>query len=219
MLIVAIALAGCASTASKNETVSSDARSPAAAPPAASAAATGPATAANATACAEEASKGKAKKGQKAAPAGKACTDSPPASSTQPVARAAAGSDGSYDLTGNKPVTDSKTVEQGQGKKVKGINDWEGEITGVPAAGSAFRKLKIGMPLQQVTGLIGQPSDQGAYITGKAFIPFYYGSDKSRWEAVYRNQGRLIFSSQAGFGAGNWHLTWIIHNASEGTYR
>lgn len=121
-------------------------------------------------------------------------------------------------LAKNKPVTDSTKVEAGQGTKVKGINDWEGEITGVPAANSRFKKLKIGMPIKQVTDMIGQPTDQGAYITGKAFIPFYFGSDKSRWEMVYKGQGRLIFSSQAGFNAA-WHLTWVIHNPNEPGYR
>jgi len=124
----------------------------------------------------------------------------------------------SYNLSGNKPVTDSSKVESGQGTQVKGINDWEGEITGLPFRGSRFTKLKIGMPMQQAFDLAGQPTDQGAYVTGKAFIPFYFGSDKVRWEATYKGQGRLIFSNQAGFGTGQY-LTWIIYNASESGYR
>jgi outer membrane protein assembly factor BamE (lipoprotein component of BamABCDE complex) len=61
---------------------------------------------------------------------------------------------------------------------VKGINDWEGEISGKPAPGSKFTKLRIGMSMKQVTDLVGQPTDQGTYITGKAWIPYYYGSDR-----------------------------------------
>jgi hypothetical protein len=125
---------------------------------------------------------------------------------------------GGYDLTKNTPVTDSSKVESGQGTTVTGLNEWQGEITGVPAANSRFTKLRIGMPQQQVVDLVGQPTDQGAYVTGKAFIPFYFGSDKTRWEMVYKGQGRLIFSNQAGFGSGHY-LTWIIHNANEGGYR
>ncbi|OGU23056.1 MAG: hypothetical protein A2580_08190 [Hydrogenophilales bacterium RIFOXYD1_FULL_62_11] len=123
-----------------------------------------------------------------------------------------------YNLSKNKPVTDSSKVESGQGTQVKGINDWEGEITGLPFRGSRFTKLKIGMPMQQAFDLVGQPTDQGAYVTGKAFIPFYFGSDKVRWEATYKGQGRLIFSNQAGFGTGQY-LTWIIYNANEAGYR
>ncbi|MBA4423313.1 MAG: hypothetical protein C0390_09475 [Syntrophus sp. (in: bacteria)] len=102
---------------------------------------------------------------------------------------------------------------------VKGINDWEGEIIGKPAPGSKFTKLKIGMGMRQVTDLIGQPSDQGAYVTGKAWIPFYYGSDRYRHELVYKGQGRLIFSggSRGSYSSGN--LTSIIHNAKEEGYR
>lgn len=134
-----------------------------------------------------------------------------------PVAVSSAGP-GGYDLSKNKPVTDSTKVQSGDGTQVKGINDWEGEITGIPAANSKFKRLKIGMSLQEATDIVGQPNDQGAYVTAKAFIPFYYGSDKTRWETVYKGQGRLIFSTQAGFGTGQY-LTWIIHNASEQGYR
>jgi hypothetical protein len=151
-----------------------------------------------------------------AAPVAEKKTSAPP-----PAAKASApkqaGKNG-YDLSKNRPVTDSTKVESGQGTMVKGINDWEGEITGVPAAKSRFTRLRIGMSQQQVVDVAGQPTDQGAYVTGKAFIPFYFGSDRSRWEMVYKGQGRLIFSNQAGFGSG-YYLTWIIHNANEGGYR
>lgn len=165
------------------------------------------------------AAKSKTKKSAK----GKASSDCVPAAPTTAptaptVASPAPADAGAYDLSKNKPVTDSTKVESGQGTQVKGINDWQGEISGVPAAGSKFTKLKIGMAQKQVTDLIGEPTDQGAYVTGKAFIPFYFGSDKSRWEMVYKGQGRLIFANQAGFGTG-YYLTWVIHNASEGGYR
>ena len=113
-------------------------------------------------------------------------------------------------------VTDPRKVEAGYGQKVKGLDDWEGEITGRPAPGSKFSQLKIGMSAAQVQSLLGQPSDQGAHPTGKAFIPFYFGSDKYRYEVVYKGQGRLLFASGAGFGwDANTHLIWIIHSAAE----
>src|SRR5512137_1604821 len=102
---------------------------------------------------------------------------------------------------------------------VKGIGGWEGEITGNPAPGSKFKKLQIGMSMKQVTDLIGQPTDQGSYVTGKAWIPFYFGSDRYRHEMVYKGQGRLIF---AGGSVGDYtsgHLISIIHNAQESGYR
>jgi hypothetical protein len=115
-------------------------------------------------------------------------------------------------------VTDPKKVEAGYGQKVKGLNDWEGEITGKPAPGSKFTQLKIGMPLKQVMDLVGTPTDQGAYVTGKAWIPFNFGSDRYRHEVVYKGQGRLVFAGSAGFDS-NAHLIWIIHSANEQGYR
>jgi len=116
-------------------------------------------------------------------------------------------------------VVDSSKVEAGSGQKVKGLNDWEGEITGRPGPGSKFTQLKIGMSMRQVTDIAGRPTDEGAYMTGKAWIPFYFGSDRHRFEMVYKNQGRLIFAggSLGDYAGGN--LIWIIHNPTEGGYR
>lgn len=119
----------------------------------------------------------------------------------------------------NGEVVDSSKVEAGHGKKVKGLGNWEGEITGKPAPNSRFNKLQIGMSMRQATDLAGQPTDQGAYMTGRAWIPFYFGSDRHRFEMVYKGQGRLIFAggSLGDFSGGN--LIWIIHNATESGYR
>jgi hypothetical protein len=113
-------------------------------------------------------------------------------------------------------VTDPRKVEAGYGEKVKGLNDWQGEITGKPVPGSKMSQLKIGMTSSEVRSIMGEPSDQGAHITGKAFIPFYFGSDRYRYEVVYKGQGRLLFASSAGFGwNANTNLIWIIHSAAE----
>ena len=116
-------------------------------------------------------------------------------------------------------VVDSSKVSAGSGRRVKGLNNWEGEITGKPAAHSKFNKLQIGMSMKQVVDLAGEPTDRGAYVTGKAWIPFYFGSDRHRYEFVYKNQGRLIFAggSLGDYAGGN--LIWIIHNAGEPGYR
>jgi hypothetical protein len=118
------------------------------------------------------------------------------------------------DASGN--VTDPRKVESGFGQKVKGLNDWEGEITGKPAPGSKMSQLKIGMTSAQVLSIMGQPTDQGSHMTGKAWIPFYFGSDRYRYEAVYKGQGRLLFAGGAGFGwDSSTNLIWIIHSAAE----
>ena len=145
---------------------------------------------------------------------------SQPAAAPAPAAAAPAAPSGAkagMDARGN--VTDSSKVEAGSGRTVKGLNGYEGEITGNPARNSKFTRLQIGMSAKQVTDLAGPPTDQGAYVTGKAFIPFYFGSDRHRFEMTYKGQGRLIF---AGGGMGEYtggNLIWIIHNANESGYR
>lgn len=152
---------------------------------------------------------------------GLAQSDSP--SAAQPVATAAAPAKSGVlpGMNEKGEVVDSKKVEAGHGQKVKGINDWEGEITGKPAKDSKFNQLKIGMSVAQVQKLLGDADDEGAYMTGKAWIPFNFGSDRSRVERVYKNQGRLIFAAGAGFGFGgsSANLIWIIHNAKEVDHR
>jgi hypothetical protein len=142
-------------------------------------------------------------------PAGKA------APAAEPVAQAPSAS-GSYDLSRNKPISDASKAQAGEGTKVKGLNDWEGEISGIPAAGSKFAKLKIGMAMDDVYRQIGMPSGQSHYPTGKSRIPFYHGADRWRHEAIYNGSGRLIFSDQGGWGGSGYYLIWIIHCANEG---
>ena len=126
---------------------------------------------------------------------------------------------GPYDISANKPVTDSSQVQAGRGTMVKGERDWEGEISGIPASANApFTRLRIGMSRQQVIDLVGQPTDQGIYVTGKAWIPWYFGSDRTRWEFAYRQKGRLIFAQNSGWGT-DYYLIWVIHNDRDGGYR
>ena len=140
-------------------------------------------------------------------------------SSTSAAAPAAASGNAPPGMNSAGEVVDASKVEAGHGQKVKGINDYEGEITGIPAPNSKFTQLQIGMGMKQVTDIAGPPTDQGAYITGKAFIPFYFGSDRHRHELIYKGEGRLIFAggSFGNFNSGN--LIWIIHCATEPGYR
>jgi hypothetical protein len=139
-----------------------------------------------------------------------------PEKAAEPVAASGTAFPG---MNSNGEVIDASKVESGHGQKVHGINDYDGEITGIPAPNSKFTQLQIGMGMRQAIDIAGQPTDQGAYVTGKAFIPFYFGGDRHRFELVYKGQGRLIF---AGGSLGNYtggNLIWIIHCATEPGYR
>lgn len=227
LALVAVAgLSACSSNPEKKEAAAAPApQAPAPAPVAAP-----PAQAPAAPASAKVEAPAKGKKGSKGAKGAKATKQAAPAQTVEaaPAAtpapaqeQAAAPVSGKIGpgMNARGEVVDSSKVEAGHGQKVKGIRDFEGEITGRPAPGTKFTRLQIGMPMKQVTDLIGQPSDQGAYITGKAFIPFYFGGDTHRQELVYKGQGRLIF---AGGSIGDFtgaNLIWIIHNANEPAYR
>lgn len=74
----------------------------------------------------------------------------------------------------------------------------DGEVIGSPASGSKFAKLEIGMSSTAVIMLIGVPDDQISLITGKAFIPFYFGSGTAEVEYFYAHSGRLTFGNEGG---------------------
>ena len=69
----------------------------------------------------------------------------------------------------------------------------DGEIVGIPAKSSKFAKIRIGMGQKEVEDLIGVPNDSHDYVTGKAFIPFYFGKDAYRIQTFYKKEGSLTF--------------------------
>jgi len=63
-----------------------------------------------------------------------------------------------------------------------------------PPAGHPLAKVESGMDEYAVVKVMGEPTHRRAYQTGKAWIPYYYGSDVSREEWVYSKKGRVVFS-------------------------
>jgi len=92
-----------------------------------------------------------------------------------------------------------------------------GEMIGTPSPGSKFSRVRIGMALRQVQDLIGQPNDVASHITGKAFIPFYFGGDTTMTELFYKNEGQLSFAAPT-IGSTAVQLIRIVVNPSEQGY-
>lgn len=68
----------------------------------------------------------------------------------------------------------------------------------VPAPGSKFSKVSLGMSQEYVRKKIGNPDDRIHRRSGKSHIPFYFGQDKHYvTEYFYRNEGSLIFGSES----------------------
>lgn len=78
---------------------------------------------------------------------------------------------------------------------------------------SKFAKLEIGMSRPQVHEKIGAASDFKMIASGKAWIPFYYGPDRTRTIDYYKNEGRLVYSG------GNNRLVDIVYDPDEDGYR
>ncbi|TPW17878.1 MAG: hypothetical protein FD130_488 [Halothiobacillaceae bacterium] len=75
--------------------------------------------------------------------------------------------------------------------------------------------VKAGMSMQEVYDLIGQPTATTSHQTGKAWIPFNFkGSDNVRTIALYKGQGRVVFSNESNF-SGGWRVMEVQLNAKE----
>lgn len=102
-----------------------------------------------------------------------------------------------------------KPAEPGKPRVVKSRDgSFEGEIYGNIPPGSKWAKLQIGMQQSEVERILGVTPNIRAYVTAKAFIPFYYGTDSHRYEAVYAGQGSVAYTG-GGMGGGQGVLMMI----------
>lgn len=65
---------------------------------------------------------------------------------------------------------------------------------GVMPTGNRLNKISTGMTMKDVYDQLGQPTGAVLYYTKKALTPFYAGADQARFDALYRNEGRITFS-------------------------
>jgi hypothetical protein len=63
--------------------------------------------------------------------------------------------------------------------------------------GSAFSKVVMRSSEVEVRKVLGEPDNTTSYMTGKIFIPFYFGKDAFRVDWLYEGQGRIVFSRGA----------------------
>ena len=68
-------------------------------------------------------------------------------------------------------------------------------IVGNPPADHPFGKLKIGMTYDEALAIVGKPSSESSWCTGKQHIPFYFGNDKGRAQAIFKGMGKLEFNA------------------------
>ncbi len=86
-----------------------------------------------------------------------------------------------------------------------------------PPANSPLAKVQEGMRPEEVQKLVGAPGAIKPYVTGKAFIPWYFGADRTRTAYYYKGQGRVIFSGDGGFGTGS-HVLKVEYDPTDPGY-
>jgi hypothetical protein len=83
----------------------------------------------------------------------------------------------------------------GGGGKEAPAQEEKAETPALPIPkGHVFGKIKEGMTDSEVEKILGKPSDRRDYVTGKAFMPYYYGSDTSRSDWIYKGKGHVVFT-------------------------
>jgi hypothetical protein len=87
---------------------------------------------------------------------------------------------------------------------------------GVPApAGSKLAEVRVGMTKKQVKDILGPPTDENSYSTGKAWIPFYFGNDARRTSYFYKGVGRVVFADGNVFGGGGSEVVRVDYDPNE----
>ena len=87
---------------------------------------------------------------------------------------------------------------------------------GVPAPSSSpLSKVQLGMSKKQVKDLLGAPTDENSYATGKAWIPFYFGNDARRTSYYYKGMGRVVFADGNVFGGGGTEVVRVDYDPTE----
>jgi hypothetical protein len=87
-----------------------------------------------------------------------------------------------------------------------------------PPANSKLAKVQEGMSTREVENLLGAPTDENAYVTGKAFIPWHFGPDHTRRAYYYKGLGRVVFK-QAGAFSGDYRVMRVEYDPSEPGHR
>jgi len=88
-----------------------------------------------------------------------------------------------------------------------------------PPAGSPLAKVTKGMGMSEVVTILGEPTDRNQYVTGKAFIPWYFGDDVTRIEWHYKGLGRVVFTGGGAWGQRGGAVEWVDYDPKETGYR
>jgi hypothetical protein len=81
-----------------------------------------------------------------------------------------------------------------------------------------FSVVKEGMSQQEVDELLGSPTSQTTYMTGKQFQPFNFAArDIQRTKYLYKGVGHIVFSLKSGYN-GIFRVIQIVPDPAESGY-
>jgi hypothetical protein len=104
----------------------------------------------------------------------------------------------------------TQTAKSGGGAEAAAV------AKGVPAPPSSpLSKVQLGMNKKQVKDVLGPPTDENSYSTGKVFIPFYFGNDARRTSFYYKGMGRVVFADGNAFGGGASEVVRVDYDPTE----
>ncbi|MEO7667395.1 MAG: hypothetical protein ABIU97_10245 [Dehalococcoidia bacterium] len=102
----------------------------------------------------------------------------------------------------NKPATNTsgapaKTKEEIRAEKVTAKEEAIAKKYPQPPAGSPLAKITRGMGEAEVREILGPPTTQQSYESGKRWIPGYgaFASDQRRTEFIYKGLGVVTFNN------------------------
>ena len=109
--------------------------------------------------------------------------------------------------------------ETGQAKAASPVQRSDGAIaTAEMPADSPLAKIHQGMSEGHVYDILGQPTETKTYLTGKQWIPFYFGPDVHRKEAYFKGLGRVVFVPSGAMGTGVYKVHQVIYDPTEDGY-
>ena len=81
-----------------------------------------------------------------------------------------------------------------------------------------FNLVKEGMSMEEVNDVLGAPTNQTSYMTGKQFNPFNFGArDVQRTKYLYKGVGHIVFSLKTAYN-GVYRVIEIVPDSSETGY-
>ncbi len=109
----------------------------------------------------------------------------------------------------------AKSKEQVRQEKIAAKEAAEAAKYPQPPADSPLAKVKRDMTEEEVRAILGSPTSQGSYETGKRWIPGYgaFAPDQTRTEYRYKGLGLVTFNRNQ--YTGRLHVVRVVYDPSK----